>query len=201
MASPSTSRLSARGGLPSSRPAGDGDAASIVVAGGGAVGAAVRQAFADDPKLEDAFAAAHAEGMRRRAAPSDGEQDGAPPGDAGPANRRVAHDALAETILAYRTSFPPPGFTLHTELGGGISVSTAIPPAAALRTREEAVAPSVAAPPSPERLAAQSRIASAAVAAGETDRETLIASDPGRPDRRAADQARRRSAARKESEA
>lgn len=128
-------------------------AGSFSIAGGDAVGRAVLQAFADDPRLKAAFTASYAQGMNENA-------------EAGRPSRIVAHDALVETILANRESFPPQGFRLETRLDDGTAVATAIPPARTPTVRTStADAPSVAAPPSAERLAAQSRIISASVPA------------------------------------
>ena len=39
----------------------------------------------------------------------------------------IRHNALADVILKNRASFPPEEFTIHTDLGGGASITTTIP--------------------------------------------------------------------------
>ncbi|MGO6851730.1 hypothetical protein ELH26_07905 [Rhizobium leguminosarum] len=43
------------------------------------------------------------------------------------------HNALADTIIANRESFPPEEFTIHTDLPDGASITTIIPSAAAMK--------------------------------------------------------------------
>ena len=134
-----------------------GGPSAFSIAGGDGIGTAVIKSFTTNPQLKAAFATAYGAGAEDSSNV--------------PAQRNQAHTALVETIVSNRSSFPAAGFSIHTDLGDGTSVTTAIPPAngsATVRTGNAMpstarIEPSVAAPPSPERLEAQSLVMSVVV--------------------------------------
>jgi len=164
----------------------DSASGSFSIAGNGAIGRAVLQAFADNPSLETAFAIAYAREMENRAS-ADGLPDASGTySGSGAASRAAAHDALVATILANRASFPPQSFKLHTDFGNGAAIATEIPQAgttAVRRTGADAASgarppPTVQAVPSPDRLSAQARVASAAVLGDDATAVVLLAVVP-----------------------
>lgn len=138
-------------------------AAQFAIASGDGVGNAVIDAFTNNPRLEATFETAYAAGLdrssRNNGPLSTGQGASATPSVI---HRNIAHNALVETILSNRSSFPASGFSIHTTLDDGTSIVTEIPTAASVTPAKQTF-PAVAAGPSAERLSAQSLVARLAV--------------------------------------
>lgn len=139
-------------------------AAQFAIASGDGVGNAVIDAFANSPRLEAMFETAYAAGLERSSLNNGSLSTGqSVSANNNVINRSIAHNALVETILSNRSSFPSSSFSINTTLDDGSSITTEIPAAASVTPAKQTY-PTVAAGPSAERLSAQSLVASLAVA-------------------------------------